>query len=401
MDRDQLLKRFHAEMLGIYDAARQLKPPYFASDFRRMVVEMGGKGAADKLLAMGNPSEGFGTLLLRGKDALKLSVEYLILQHPWRELFEPEQLAVARKRLRDVECDPPPEDVAAPSEKEDAEEEASASEHNGGAERVVYFNNCKNREHERIFGPGAFYDLNVIGIQASQAVGLQPGQECVVATTAPDDHVTFTWYSFFRERQLRERDSKDRTRYRVFFGDALLAETFSKEDAAADPRYHPFFNVKGHFKQQSTILASVPHAQRPKGPPPDTPIMKKVREKLRGLQQARQPKTPQTLKRVQRILKLWERPNAITRYVKKTRGSTCQFCQAPGFIMRNGQRYCEAHHLFHLSKNPPLACLGPEYLVVLCATCHRRMHYADTGEPVQEGQAWRVRVDDEEILFQV
>jgi hypothetical protein len=107
-------------MLGIYDAARRLKPPYTPGDFRKMVIEMGGKGAADKLLAMGNPSEGFGTLLLRGKEALKLSVEYLVVQNPWRGLFEPEQLAIARKRLQDVRCELPPEDAASP-EPEDSE----------------------------------------------------------------------------------------------------------------------------------------------------------------------------------------------------------------------------------------------------------------------------------------
>ncbi len=30
---------------------------------------------------------------------------------------------------------------------------------------VVYFKNCKNREHKWLFGHGAFYDLNVTGIQ--------------------------------------------------------------------------------------------------------------------------------------------------------------------------------------------------------------------------------------------
>ena len=113
------------------------------------------------------------------------------------------------------------------------------------------------------------------------------------------------------------------------------------------------------------------------------------------------PQTPETLKRIQRILESYERPSAITRYVKRTRGSTCQLCEDPGFVMRNGQRYCEAHHLFHLSKSPPPECLGPEYLAILCPTCHRRMHYADVGEPVRQGQAWCVRVDDEEVLFQV
>jgi predicted HNH restriction endonuclease len=51
--------------------------------------------------------------------------------------------------------------------------------------------------------------------------------------------------------------------------------------------------------------------------------------------------------------------------------------------MRNGRRYCEVHHLFHLSTYPPPECLEPFYLVVLCATCHRRMHYAAVGEPTR------------------
>ena len=267
---------------------------------------------------------------------------------------------------------------------------------------AVHFNNCQNREHERLFGRGAFYDLNVTGVQAMQAVGLQAGQDCVVATTAPDNRVIFTWYSFFRERLLCEHgNDSDSTRYRVFFGDPLLAETFSKEDAAAHPRYSAFFNVKGHFKQQSTILASIPHGQRPTGPPTDSPAVRNLRRELHKLQQPSRPKTPATLKRVRRILKSYERASAITRYVRRTRGSGCQLREDPGFVMRNGHRYCEAHHLFHLSKNPPPECLGPEYLVVLCATCHRRIHYANVGEPVREAGGWQVRVDDEETLFRV
>jgi hypothetical protein len=399
VDRERLLIQFNEAMLGIYHAARRLKPPYVPGDFLNMVVEMGGKAAADKLLAMTNPSDGFGTLLLRGKEALKLSVEYVVLQNPWRQLFEPDQLAVARRRLQDVRCELPPEDTATPAA-EDVEEIETGDASSAAPDRVVYFNNCKNRPHERLFGPRAFYDLSVTGIQASQAVGLPVGQECVVTTTAPDNHVTLTWYSFLRERRLRERDSEDRTLYRVFFGDALHAETLSKDAAAVHPRYRAFFNARGHFKQQSTISASVPAGERPTGPPADTSAIQELRRELRELQRSGRPKTPETLKRVQRILKSYERPSAITRYVKRTRGSTCQLCEDPGFVMRNGQRYCEAHHLFHLSKNPPPACLGPEYLVILCAYCHRRMHYADVGEPVRQGQVWCVRVDDEEVLFQ-
>jgi len=401
MDREQLLTQFHEAMLGIYDAARRLKPAYVPGDFRRMVVEMGGKATADKLLAMDNPSDGFGTLLLRGKESLKLSVEYVVLQRPWRQLFEPEQLAIARQRLMDVGCELPTDDIAAPSGLEDGEELKGIEALEEGTDRVIHFNNCKNRDHERLFGRGAFYDLNLTGIQGTQAVGLRPGQECVVATMAPDNRVIFTWFSFLRERRLRENGSTDRTRYRVFFGDAVLAETFSKEVGATHPRYRAFFNVKGHFKQQSSILASVPDDQRPTGTPADSLEIQNLRRELRELQRPGQLRTPETLRQIGRLLWSYERPSAITRYVKRTRGSACELCGDPGFVMRSGERYCEAHHLFHLSKNPPPECLRPEYLVILCATCHRRMHYADIGEPCRVNGGWRVRVNDKEIVFRV
>ena len=105
-----LLDGFHAAMLDIYEAAKRLKPPYNAPRFLRMVHEHGGKDTADRLLATGDPSEGFTQLFLRGPQNLCISVEYVVLQNPWRALFEPEQLAVARKRLLDHKCQPPPED---------------------------------------------------------------------------------------------------------------------------------------------------------------------------------------------------------------------------------------------------------------------------------------------------
>lgn len=106
----QLEQQFHQAMLDIYEAARRLKPPYHATRFHRMVNERGGKDTADALLATNQPSEGFTELFLRGRR-LDLSVEYLVLKHPWRELFEPAHLAVARDRLKKHEFAPPPDDT--------------------------------------------------------------------------------------------------------------------------------------------------------------------------------------------------------------------------------------------------------------------------------------------------
>ena len=106
LDPSQLERDFHDAMLGIYHAALKLKPPYPATYFRRMVLERGGRQTASDLLATGEPSSGFTELYLRDKR-LDLSVEYLVLTKPWRDLFTENQLEVARKRLQKVQFDPP------------------------------------------------------------------------------------------------------------------------------------------------------------------------------------------------------------------------------------------------------------------------------------------------------
>ena len=102
-----LEEQFHAAMLHVYESAARLSPPYRATRFLQMVQGSGGKAAADQLLASANPSAGFTELFLRGREHLKLSVEYLVLQDPGRSLFSEEQLAVAHKRLIDVGVLPP------------------------------------------------------------------------------------------------------------------------------------------------------------------------------------------------------------------------------------------------------------------------------------------------------
>ena len=103
-------QQFHQAMLDVYEAARRLTPPYHATRFLHMVNTRGGRDAADALLATDQPSEGFTELFLRGRR-LDLSVEYLVLRTPYRDLFTPEQRAVARERLKKHEFKPPPEDV--------------------------------------------------------------------------------------------------------------------------------------------------------------------------------------------------------------------------------------------------------------------------------------------------
>jgi hypothetical protein len=98
--RRPLEDAFHTAMLHLYYAcAARLKPPYFASRFLELVLEQGGKDAADQLLASPALAPVFAELCLRGPEHLTYSVEHLVLQAPWRTLFSSEQLETARERL--------------------------------------------------------------------------------------------------------------------------------------------------------------------------------------------------------------------------------------------------------------------------------------------------------------
>ena len=95
-----LESRFHAAMVDLYYAcAARLKPPYYAARFLAMVQAVGGKAAADHLLAAPAPSPAFVELSRRDPATLRLTVEYRVLEEPWCPLFTAEQLAIARARL--------------------------------------------------------------------------------------------------------------------------------------------------------------------------------------------------------------------------------------------------------------------------------------------------------------
>lgn len=98
---------FHVQMHAIHDAALKLKPRCRLTALRELIIARGGVGAADHLLATDDPAGGLRELHQRGADAIRLSVEYLVLQHPWCTLFSTEQRETARGRLLAVGLDVP------------------------------------------------------------------------------------------------------------------------------------------------------------------------------------------------------------------------------------------------------------------------------------------------------
>lgn len=90
---------FHEEMAGIYEMAK-VECHYNATRFLQLVNERGGLHTAKILLHSGGFSDELTRLWQEGR--LDISMEALVLKHPWRSMFTAEEIAVADTRLREL-----------------------------------------------------------------------------------------------------------------------------------------------------------------------------------------------------------------------------------------------------------------------------------------------------------
>jgi len=68
-----------------------------------------------------------------------------------------------------------------------------------------------------------------------------------------------------------------------------------------------------------------------------------------------------------------ERNPRIVSNLKKLRPNKCQICEEDHFLKENGEPYSEVHHIEELSKGGSQVT---DNCLVLCPTCHMKMHHA-------------------------
>jgi hypothetical protein len=93
---DDLEEQFHEAMLEVYRRAKS-EAGYSANIFLRMVVERGGLQTAKYLLHVLAVSDGYTALYERNR--LDLTVEAVVLDPKWQDMFTDQERQIAIDRL--------------------------------------------------------------------------------------------------------------------------------------------------------------------------------------------------------------------------------------------------------------------------------------------------------------
>ena len=103
MPANDLEQAFHEAMCNVYHRARS-ECSYPATRFLAMVNSQGGLATAQELLRSREISVGLKRLW--ECQRLDLSMENLVVSDRWTNLFTEQEIAVARKRLKDLGYEP-------------------------------------------------------------------------------------------------------------------------------------------------------------------------------------------------------------------------------------------------------------------------------------------------------
>ncbi|OYD82594.1 hypothetical protein CHT98_20280 (plasmid) [Azospirillum brasilense] len=80
--------------------------------------------------------------------------------------------------------------------------------------------------------------------------------------------------------------------------------------------------------------------------------------------------------------RIYQRSEAVRRYVLARAAGVCECCKAPApFVRANGEPYLEPHHVRRVSDGGPD---DPRYVAGVCPTCHRRIHHGADGKRIND-----------------
>jgi 5-methylcytosine-specific restriction protein A len=77
----------------------------------------------------------------------------------------------------------------------------------------------------------------------------------------------------------------------------------------------------------------------------------------------------------------FKRDDAVREFVRARAKGFCEYCNAPGFLLPDGKRYIETHHIIWLSEGGPDTVSN---VIALCANHHREVHFGQERKAMEE-----------------
>lgn len=185
----------------------------------------------------------------------------------------------------------------------------------------------------------------------------------------------------------------DRKRWVGSIDSNLLRVRRNNQTMSLSAYYNAFECLNEEFIDENSNVISEPEALYDVQ---DEIRLNDLQDRIRAFNEAYRQVEPRKQKRISEYI---SRPNAITDYLKKYRNFTCQLCGEIGFVQKNGTRYIEAHHIIEIHELLA-GSLCSDNIIVLCATCHRKLHYAKVVYEVEDNDNFVIQINDERFVVE-
>jgi hypothetical protein len=117
---------------------------------------------------------------------------------------------------------------------------------------LYYLNNWRNRDHARIYGGSAVFDLWADGVEDKRVREMQPGDTCLILSRASEVNVAVS-RCVFTNAVRGPDDHAARRGVWILHGTTSGREVLPKADASRHSEYARFFNKLGHVCQWSVL----------------------------------------------------------------------------------------------------------------------------------------------------
>ena len=363
--------KFHKALLDTCQKTKR-ETTYNPSGFYQMLSRQNGVIVAKNLIR-GKDQSGLARLLLEGR--LDLSMEALMLDKEYKDLFTDEELQIARHRLQECNYTFPAEAELEENVAENLIESTTvdvasifvpgtefrrldlhalfAGQRYGGISTpsrfpfIMIFTGEQGEDYgykdgwteEGTFlytGEGQEGDMQFIKGNKAILEHVDDGKDVHLFEYIRTGHVRYVGQMICIGYKVRDKDNKGQDRKVIVF-ELMPIEVVNNSELSNE--FRPSDLSLEELKNKA--LESTNHSQ--------------------GV-------TPK-----ERIIQYRERSQAVKLYALKRANGVCEACgnKAP-FMTAKGEPYLEVHHTRRLSDGGPD---HPEWVAAICPNCHRRAHY--------------------------